>query len=268
VSLSPLVLGLWFEGDDAPGAGVGSDVEVVLRDAGTGTRVGELRLRPERVLAHAGGGVLLLRPTRSRARCASAADRAWRYALAWRQVRRNAKLPHAFRMTFADLRALNVFYMMPRPVFLVSVVHGDASNIFPMDLVGSVGEGTFLLALRRTSPAVELMRASGRIVVSGIPAALKESVYALGLHHKAKSIDWSRLPFAVEPSPGFGIPAPAGALRVRELEVRQSTEVGSHMFFVTRVAGDSRRGDAPQLCHVSDMYARWRTAHGRPFVDA
>jgi flavin reductase (DIM6/NTAB) family NADH-FMN oxidoreductase RutF len=267
VSLDPLLLGLWSAEGDAPDPAIGTAAGLRLHDAASGTEVGSLRLRAERVLAGPGGGVLLLRPTRSAARCVPAADRAWRYLLAWRQARRNAKVPNAFQMTFADLRALNVFYMMPRPVFLVSVVHGDASNIFPMDLVGPVGDDTFLLALRRTSPAIELMRASGRIVVSSIPAAFKAHAYQLGVHHKAKSIDWSRLPFAVEPSPVFGTPVPAEAFRVRELEVRQSVEVGSHVFFFTRVAGDLRRADAPQLCHVSEMYARWRAAQNRPFVD-
>jgi flavin reductase (DIM6/NTAB) family NADH-FMN oxidoreductase RutF len=112
------------------------------------------------------------------------------------------------------------------------------------------------------------MRASGRIVVSAIPAALKEPVYALGMHHKQKSIDWAALPITTAPSPTFGIPAPGDALSVRELEVRQATEIGSHVFFDARVATIDRRRDAAQLCHVSDMYARWRAAQGRPFADA
>jgi flavin reductase (DIM6/NTAB) family NADH-FMN oxidoreductase RutF len=266
VSLNPLVLGLHSPRELALGAD--SAVAVGMLDAASGTPVGDLRLRGERILPSPGGDVLLLRPVGSRVRCVSAADRAWRYALAWRQAKVIAKTPNAFAMTFPDLKALNVFYMMPRPVFLVSAEHGDASNIFPMDLVGPAGEDTFLLALRRTSPSIELMRASGRIVVSAIPAALKEPVYALGMHHKQRSIDWASLPIRVEPSSTFGIPVPADALSVRELEVRQATEIGSHVFFDARVAAIDRRHDAAQLCHVSDMYARWRAAQGRPFADA
>jgi flavin reductase (DIM6/NTAB) family NADH-FMN oxidoreductase RutF len=267
VSLDPLVLGLVSPGEPGSAIAAGDRVTVRMEDAASGAVVGELRLRAERLLATPAGGILLLRPTGARVRCVPAAYRQWRHLLAWRQARVNARVPHAFAMTFPDLKALNVFYMMPRPVVLVSAVHGDRSNIFPMDLVAPVGDEGFLLALRRTSPSVELMRASGRIVVSGAPAVLKESVYALGTHHRAKSIDWAALPFAAEPSPAFGIPVPAEALRVRELEVRQATEVGSHVFFVTRVAADSPRSDAAQLCHVSDMYARWRSARGQPFAD-
>ncbi|HKP74268.1 MAG TPA: flavin reductase [Longimicrobiaceae bacterium] len=266
VSLNPLVLGIHSPGE----LGLGADARVAVRmfDADERVPVGDLRLRGERILPWPGGDVLLLKPTGSRVRCAPALDRAWRYALAWRQAKVIAKTPNAFAMSFPDLKALNVFYMMPRPVYLVSVAHGDASNIFPMDLVGPVGDDTFLLALRRTSPSIELMKASGRIVVSAIPAELKEPVYALGMHHKQKSIDWAGLPIATAPSPAFGIPAPVDALSVRELEVRQAAEVGSHVFFDTRVAAFDRRRDGAQLCHVSDMYARWRAARGRSFAGA
>ena len=266
VSLIPFVVGLHSPGDLEIGAG--ASVELRMEDEATGTPLGGLRLRAERVLAAPGGEVLLLRPTHARVRCVPALDRRWRHLLAWRQARMNARNPAAFAMSFPDLRALNVFYMMPRPVFLVTAAHGDAGNLFPMDLVGPAEPGSFLLALRRTSASVETMRASGRIVVSGMPAALKEAVYALGNQHRAGSIDWTRLPVAVERSPAFGLPVPADALRVRELEVRAVIEVGSHAFFDTRVAADTHRGDAPQLCHVSDMYARWREARGRPFTGA
>jgi len=266
VSLNPLVLGIHSPGELRLAAD--SAVAVRMFDAEGGVPVGDLRLRGERILPAPGGDVLLLRPTGSRVRCVPALDRAWRYALAWRQAKVIARTPNAFAMSFPDLKALNVFYMMPRPVYLVSVAHGDASNIFPMDLVGPVGDDTFLLALRRTSPSIELMKASGRMVASAIPAELKEPVYVLGMHHKQRSIDWASLPIATAPWPTFGIPAPADALSVRELEVRQATEIGSHVFFDTRVAAFDRRRDGAQLCHVSDMYARWRAAQGRPFADA
>jgi flavin reductase (DIM6/NTAB) family NADH-FMN oxidoreductase RutF len=161
-----------------------------------------------------------------------------------------------------------VFYMLPRPVYLVSVRHADAGNLFPMDLVGPLGDDAFLLALRLTSPAVETIRAAGRIVVSGAPARLKPAAYALGTHHKARSIDWDTLPLAVAPSPTFGIPAPVEATSRRELVVEQCQPVGSHMLFTTSVVNSTEAGDEEQLCHLSDMYARWRAAQGRSFSPA
>jgi flavin reductase (DIM6/NTAB) family NADH-FMN oxidoreductase RutF len=264
-SLKPLLLGLARGADEAPAG----PFEIRMRDGRTGDLLGALTVAPAGVFEHPDGALDLLRPTSSSVACASAAELAWRYALAWRQARRTARNPHAFQMSFADLKALNVFYMMPRPVYLVSVVHGDAGNLFPMDLVGPLGEQGFLMALRLTSPSVELMRASGRIALSGVPAAWKDAAHRLGDHHRKRSIDWQALPFAVAPSPLFGIPAPATRLGLRELQVRHCEPVGSHMLFAAAVASVSAPDeDEAQLCHVSDMVARWRATRGEPFADA
>lgn len=262
IALSPLLLGL-ASAEDAP-----AQLTIRMVDRASSQVLGSLDGIRAGAIDHPAGRITLLRPRHASVRCIRGALLGWRYALAWRQAQHNLKDPHAFHMSFADLRALNVFYMMPRPVYLISTVHADASNIFPMDLVGPLGEGMFLLALRLTSPSVELMRESGRIVAAGAPAAVKQAVYQLGNHHKKRSIDWDTLPVAVEPSPKFGIPTPSGPLGVRELEVIHSEPIGSHMLFVTTVAAQSSGADTPQLCHVSDMYAHWRAKHGRPFVDA
>lgn len=268
LSLRPFLFGIYLAGRRPPPVDVGSRCDLEFHDRASGTLIGRVTAEAAGVLPGADGDVLQMRPVRSAIRCVPMADRAWRNLLAWRQVQVNAKAPHHFQMSFSDLRALNVFYVLPRPVYLVSTVHGERSNIFPMDLVGPVGSGTFLLALRRTSPSIELMRESGRIVFSSVPASHKAVAYELGAHHKSLAMDWDRLPFAVEPSPVFRIPAPAFALRVRELEVRRATEIGSHVFFETRIVGDARKSEGAQLCHVSDMYARWRAGQGQPFEAA
>ena len=59
---------------------------------------------------------------------------------AW-QKRRIRRGLHNFEMRPADLHALYVFYFCPRPVVLVSVVHGTAGNMFPMDLIGPTANG-------------------------------------------------------------------------------------------------------------------------------
>lgn len=263
ISLSPLLLGLACDGNEAE-----RTATIRMEDIASSQVLGSIAVSAAGSIDHAGGRIELLRPTASSVRCMGPGLLAWKYLLAWRQARRNARIPHAFKMSFADLRALNLFYMMPRPVHLISTVHEDASNIFPMDLVGPLGDDRFLLALRQTSPAVELMRGSGRIVAAGAPATLKPAVYALGAHHSKRSIDWSALPFAVESSPEFRIPTPGCALGLRELRVIASEAVGSHMVFVTSVVTRSAAADAPQLCHVSDMYARWRARHGHPLTAA
>jgi flavin reductase (DIM6/NTAB) family NADH-FMN oxidoreductase RutF len=169
--------------------------------------------------------------------------------------RRKRANPYNFRMTAADLRAINVYYIRPRPVSLVTVVDGDASNIFPMDLIGPVSSGHFLLALRSTSPAIALMSHIRRVAVSAAPASFKKAAYALGAHHRERSIDLGRLPFPTVASPEFGLPVPADALVVRELAIRDIHTVGSHTLFVTDIVRETpgKAGDA--LCHIASPYA-------------
>jgi flavin reductase (DIM6/NTAB) family NADH-FMN oxidoreductase RutF len=263
VSLSPLVLGLARTADEP----VVGPFELRMVDA-SGERLGSIALTPAGSIEHAYGVIDLARPTDVRVRCVPRAYRAWRYLTAWRHAQLTKHREHAFSMDLPDLKALNVFYMMPRPVYLVSVVHEGRDNIFPMDLVGPLGENLFLLALRKTSPSIELMRTGGRIVLSGMPARFRDVVYRLAIHHKKLAVDWSALELAIQPSPRFGFPVPAEALDWRELRVVKSEETGSHVLFVTEVESCTDVGDEPQLCHVSDMYARWRAASGRPFEDA
>ncbi len=178
--------------------------------------------------------------------------------------RRKRNNPYNFRMTAADLRAINVYYMRPRPVSLVTVVDGDASNIFPMDLIGPVSSGQFLLALRTTSPAVALMAHVRRVAVSGIPASFKQVAYALGEHHRQRTIDWSTVPFATVPSPVFGLPVPRDALVVRELAIRDVHTIGSHTLFVTDIVRETPGADAPAFCHMAGPLAYQRHTASLP----
>ena len=169
-------------------------------------------------------------------------------------------------MSAADLRCLNVYYAWPRPVYLIGVAAGDRSNLFPMDLVGRVGSGDFLLALRATSPAIELMETSRAIAMSAAPADRLTEVYALGAHHRRPSVDTSALSFAVRASPRHGLAVlPDGF--TRELSVRAVHRIGSHVLFVCQV--DEEQGSTPrQVAHVSQMYVDWSAGQGRPFEPA
>lgn len=267
-SLIPLVVGVVLDddGERVLAAGRGR-LRITDAHAG-GPPLATIDLRITGELPLGDRRLVLFGVAGSEVHCAPALRRHWRHALAWRHTHAGARRPGNLQMSFRDVKALNGYYMWPRPVFLVTVRHADRGNIFPMDLVGDVVGGSFLMALRSTSHSVELMRESRRVVVASIPAAYREHAYALGVHHRKKDIDWGALPFAVRPSAAFGFPVPTAALRVRELEVREVHVVGSHTFFVTTPIADDGGRDEPQLCHVSDMYAEWRARRGRPFEAA
>ncbi len=201
----------------------------------------------------------------------------------WRADRRQRRNPHNFRMTHPDIRASHVFYICPRPVVLVTVEHEGAGNMFPMDLIGPfprdligpfprdlIGPfprdliGTtdspwFSMALRLTSPAVELMKQSRRMVLTSAPFSYKDVAYKLGEHHRKARIDWGTLPFATRPSAQFGLPVAEAGLRVREVRVEEWHTVGSHMLFLTSVVSDTSREPSveKQLFHA--FYGTRRT---------
>jgi flavin reductase (DIM6/NTAB) family NADH-FMN oxidoreductase RutF len=157
-------------------------------------------------------------------------------------------------MSARDLRALNAYYIVARPVYLIGVALQAQVNLFPMDLVGAVSSGEFLLALRATSPAVELMETSRRIAMSGAPAAHLRAIYALGAQHHKSTIDLNALTFPIARSPLFGLPVIAEDGLVRELSIQQIHRIGSHVLFVSRIEWEVGHTEQ-QLAHVSGMYA-------------
>jgi flavin reductase (DIM6/NTAB) family NADH-FMN oxidoreductase RutF len=268
VALHDLTIAI--EADDGP---VNDAEALVMTDArhpvesavAPGARIELDRAQPIEI---AGSRVATWRVLGASNRFAPRARRTASYLLASRHARRRMRKAGGLAMTPLELRALDCYYVWPRPVYLVSVKHGDRSNLFPMDLVGPFGEDRFTLALRNTSPSVETIRESGRVALSIAPAAWKERVYALGAHHRRLSIEPAELPFGLVPSPVFGLPLPDGTPLHREIEILDAALIGSHTFFMGRTvwAGDGVM--PPQLAHVSGLFAAWRARTGAPFTEA
>lgn len=181
---------------------------------------------------------------------------------------RKTAAAYNFAVQGLDRDSLFAFYVRPRPVVLVSVAHGDASNLFPMDLVGRINQRYFTLALRSTSPAVELMRESRRVAIGAVPARFVGVAYELGKHHRLRSIDWAALPFSLLRSPRYGLALPSFSLRIQELDVEAVQECGSHTLFVTRPAEERVLARGPQLCHVPGVYQAYRERQGSPLRPA
>ncbi len=176
----------------------------------------------------------------------------------WRIGRRQRRNPYNFLMTTDGILCSHVFYICPRPVVLVTVEHEGAGNMFPMDLIGPTDSPWYTMALRSTSPAVRLMQESRRMALANIPFSLKAAAYEMGKHHKRTTIDWSSLPFSTTASPLFGLRVPVAALRIREVRVAESHEVGSHMLFITSIEQETPAppDSGVQLFHSFSSYRR------------
>ena len=151
-----------------------------------------------------------------------------------------------------------VFFICPRPVVLVSVVHDGSGNVFPMNLMGPVGEGRFAFSLNSTRHAAPIVGRAGRLAISNVPFDQAALARQLGRNHMKDSIDMTHLPFAARMSPEFGFPSPEFAVRVREMEVEFTERLGSHTFFITRMVHDEQVSASPEFFYVHGIYQAWR----------
>lgn len=230
---------------------------------GTEKILGEILLRQVRTIDTGHGIIRLFEIAGHRNYCLPLLKMQLHYLWRWWQGRKHTG-GYNFRMATADLYAYYVFTICPRPVVLVSVIHEASSNIFPMDLIGPTDSPYFLMALRNTSPAVALMKASRQMVLSGCPFSYQSIAYDLGTHHRKERINWEDLSFKVHPSPTFGIPMPDDAVFVREVSVEETYEVGSHTLFLTRIVNEERYNENPQLFHIAGYYHDWLERHPTP----
>jgi len=263
VSLRPLLVAIGVTGQ--PGAeGDGSDAcELVFREASDGAVLGRIGLRKAMSLPLGEGHYLVFAAVGRTDHCLRPARRSVHCAHQWWKTRSRGE-PHNFRMGFLDSWRLWTFYVCPRPVALISVQHDGADNMFPMDLIGPTENGYFSLALRNTSPSVELISKSRRIALSEVPVELASAVYTLGKHHRVRHIDLAALPFDVEVSSEFRLPVPSAALGVVELQVERIHELGSHVVFLARPVSDRRRRSGRRMFHVAGIYQDRLKRLGRP----
>lgn len=265
-ALSPLTLGV---GLDGAGLALGDCSTPLLRfiDLESGRTVGKLQLLRVRDCSTRAARIALFEVRAADQRCLQWPYRPWNHYLQNRAIRMHRPADN-FWMPPEAVQQLMIFYICPRQVVLVSVEDGEHRNLFPMDLIGPVAPERFSLALRNTSRSVPAMKSARRVVLSDVAAADCGLAYRLGAHHREPLSDWHALPCAIERSREFSLPFPRGALRVRELEVLHFETIGSHTFFVTRIAGEQPLAEADQLHHTSGLYQHFRMRHGRPFPAA
>jgi hypothetical protein len=162
------------------------------------------------------------------------------------------------QMSFLERRAVMAMFIRPHPVVLLSLCGQAGGNMFPMNIMGSLGGGYFSLSLKESRVAAHLVEGAGRVAISNVPLSQTSTAYKLGVNHRKHSISWNELPFLTKLSPVFGIPVPVFTQRVRELEVETVHRLGSHMFFVTRIVSDESVAEPNGLCIIHGFYQRWR----------
>ena len=255
VSLRPLLIGVSREAAATDGG-----AQLRFHDRAEDTLLGSLVLRVADDIETSRDDLRVYRPCEWWHRCLPAPMRAWQRGLRLALRMRHAQDNH-LGMSRDDIQQMLIFYVCPRPVVLVSVDDGENDNLFPMDLIGPIGD-RFSLALRTTSPSVATMQKTRRVALADMPHKDVELVYRLGAHHRQSRIRWEEQPFQTIRSTRFSLRVPELALRVREYQIESDETIGSHTLFAGRIVSEQRRGTGPRLFHTSGIHCEYRSRCG------
>jgi flavin reductase (DIM6/NTAB) family NADH-FMN oxidoreductase RutF len=219
--------------------------------------LGEIRLRKTTAISMDSSELLLFEARSSANYCLPKRYLWAHYLLHAYSNWRRADVPE-LKMSFRERRAAMVTFIRPHPVSLVSLGDSGCGNIFPMNIMGGLGNDRFGFALRKSRLVSRLVERSGRIAVSCVPLPQAPFAYQLATNHLKDFIDWEQLPFATRLSSLFKIPVPVFALRVREMEIEKIQRIGSHTFFVARIVHNESFGDGLGLCVIHGFYQAHR----------
>jgi hypothetical protein len=186
------------------------------------------------------------------------APRLWAYDLSRTWVNWRRTDASALKMSIAGMRAMAVMFIRPHLVALASLRHDAGGNLFPVNLMGDLGEKYFAFALVEGRAAALGVERAGRIALSSAPFSQERTVYKLAPNHFRAAIDWAELPFALRPSNTFHIPVPVFARRVRELEVLSTRRLGSHRLFLARTVAEEKLEECEELYIVEGYFQAWR----------
>ena len=145
------------------------------------------------------------------------------------------------KMSYGKFKGFAAAYSHPRRVRLISFREEDQYNIFPMDLLGEVPlQHKYVFGLRHTNRTLQQIAATGKIVVSEVPAAYEDAVYKLGRHHSSSPPALDELPFEVNCTRRFGFYYPVWVQEYKEVRIRATFNMGSHMLLWGEIEGEEK----------------------------
>jgi flavin reductase (DIM6/NTAB) family NADH-FMN oxidoreductase RutF len=252
---APFMMGVSLDGVGNTESG---DISLRFCERGGDNRVlGVIRLAPNTAVSLDGSELILFDVISSTNYCL-ARLRLWAHYLPaaysnWRRFK-----TFDVKMHSREIRASQVAFIRPHPLMLGSVNGESGGNIFPMNLLGDLGNHYFAFALKDSRRPAHLVERLGSIAVSNVPLSLCSVAFKLAANHTKESIEWSQLSFPLMRSRNLLIPVPASAPRVRELKVDRVHKIGSHTLFIARIISDEWHWDDPQVHIVHGFYQHWR----------
>jgi flavin reductase (DIM6/NTAB) family NADH-FMN oxidoreductase RutF len=257
VCAAPLVMSIGFDRGKAPDTKSIHDLSLKYCERESQRLLGEIGLELKTVIQVDGSDLLLFEPKNSTNYCISKLRIGTHYLFHtyqhWRRDNTNG-----IKMTFLERRASMVMFITPHPIVLASVGTRENGNLFPMNLLGDLGNGYFGFGLRTERVVGDLIKRAGHCAVSSIPLSHGALAYQLAHNHTKQSIDWNQIPFETMQSTIYQIPVPAFAPRVREIEIKVVHVLGSHCLFVGRVVHDEKLSNNLGFCSIHGFYQAWR----------
>ena len=174
---APLTFGIGFQGAEKPPFGEAARLWLGFRERDEGAQwLVKIYLQYSTTLTVRNHELYLFKVLGCRNNCLPKV-RLWaRYLYyAYKRWRQTPEI----QMTVRDMHSMIAFFVCPRPVVLVSVTNGKASNIFPMNLMGAVGGGYFSFALNSKRPVTSLVERAGRVALSSLPLERTPLAYEL-----------------------------------------------------------------------------------------
>jgi hypothetical protein len=170
-------------------------------------------------------------------------------------------------LSFYKLKSFAAAYSYPRRVRIISFMSSDYYNIFPMDLLGMIPDaGRFVFGLRHTNLALSRIIEAKKIVVSEVPYVYKDIIYQLGSHHSTKPPSIEHLPFKVIPSPEFKFWIPEWAESCKEVTIRMTKNLGSHMLLMGEWTKDNvLKPPTSNLHHIHFLHFLHQKKKGNPY---
>jgi flavin reductase (DIM6/NTAB) family NADH-FMN oxidoreductase RutF len=254
---APLIIGVSLDKEQWTGEQTRRLALQYCERAGQKRTLGEIRLAPRTVISLDGSELVLFNVRGSTNYCLPR-HRLWAHFLT--QAYSNWRNLSSFdvKMTAQEMRAAIVTFIRPHPLMLGSIGSEAKGNIFPMNLMGELGNGYFAFALKDSRRAAHLVEDAGRIALSNVPLPLCSTAFQLAINHKKDAIAWEQLPFGLKLSKEFRIPVPVQAPRVRELQLEQVRRIGSHTLLISRIISDETFSHDLEVHMIHGFYQHWR----------
>lgn len=148
------------------------------------------------------------------------------------------------------LHDLFVYYIKPRPVFLLSVRDADNFDIFPVDLTGNIFNDYFIQSIKSTNQGISIIKKTSTICLSAVPYSQAGLIYKHHTQRRKEGIDLRKLSFSTSESRMLKIPVPDFAINVREFRVEKIFENGLYTSFLIKCLNEYELSDAIQFAHT------------------